>query len=135
MKARMEDILGINEMEGKTIEEQTAIVVKKQGELDQDKDVYTHLYRVYTRLFSIPVQEMTEDNRNLLLKYVSTFSKQKPFFGFTNITSNGDVYVMDSTREHGRQKMIQNWFGGMRKYISDNFKKDNTLLHKNKRIL
>lgn len=132
MKERFEDILGINEMADKEISEQTRILKEKQSQLNDDPAIYTHLYKVYSRLFSTPISEMTEDNRNLLLKFLSTFSKQKPFFGFLNITSNGDVYVMDSTREHGRQKLISSFFGGMRKYIGDRANRGKTLLSKNR---
>lgn len=106
MKEKLEDLLNMKDLESILNDEERA---KKIEEMSKNNSIYVHLFKLYERIFSKSESELSEDDRALRLKFLSTFQKQKPTFYFMNVTEDGNIFLLDGARDSDRKVLTRIW--------------------------
>lgn len=134
IKAKLEEMLGIDkieELQGNPEELNKYIQSRVDEEQYKNNSVYTHLFKIYTRIFATPENLLTEAEWKQRFKFLSTFSRQKPEF-WQLVSGEDDTYLMDELRDTGRKQIVSNWFFKFGKNIFDK-KKVSLLNRQNKK--
>lgn len=112
IKAKLESMLGIDrveELQGNPEELNKYIQSRIEEEQYKNNSVYTHLFKIYTRIFATPENLLTEAEWKQRLKFLSTFSRQKPEF-WQLVSGEDDTFLMDELRDTGRKQIVSKWF-------------------------
>ncbi len=104
MKNRLEDLIQLPYL--RSILDPT-LRAKEVEKLSKANPAYVHLFKLYQRVFGR--QELTEDDIAFRLKFLSTFQKQKPTQYFLNVEQDGNVFLMDGSRDSGARAAISYW--------------------------
>jgi hypothetical protein len=112
IKSKLEQMLGmdrIEELQSNPEELNKYIQSRIDEEQYKNNSVYTHLFKIYTRVFATPENLLTEAEWKQRLKFLSTFSRQKPEF-WQLVSGEDDTFLMDELRDTGRKQVVSKWF-------------------------
>lgn len=121
MKEKLENLLNMKELESILDDDERA---NKINEMSKNNSIYVHLFKLYERVFSKSDSELSENDRALRLKFLSTFQKQKPTFYFMNVTEDGNIFLLDGARDSDRKVLTRIW---SKAFTNSLKKKDNVM--------